>query len=512
MFLFTSDYFREVVLVPGGLAVYLGRFLTQFFIKPVAAAAIIALMFAVTQRLTYRTTNAFSLSFIPAFILAVYFNDANALMSTFVAVAAGLACAQIPFRNRIAAAVLAVALWFTCGSLALVFFAAGAAFSRKDWLTAVIALASGAACAFAISGVSDYPLSRLLTGIHYHRYHDTVPVLPWVAAAAFYVIVLLKTFIKREFQPAYSVFQFIAVIALAITGFATTRNAAMEELCEYITLAREENWNRIFKIASRRQPTSPVALSCLNLALAKADAMGEWMFRYLQIGPDGLFYPYRREHISPVPSSLVYWHLGLLNTSQRFTFAAEEVIPDYQKSAWSHKRLAEIYLTAGNINLARKRLEPLKYTLFYRSWALKTEKLLDSPEKIDSHPVYGAIRKLSLKEHENTYNLSDFNPSLELLVKENPKNRVAVQYLLGWCLLNGDLDSFAEYVKYDMDNIGATAWQEAYILYWSGDHDSPEGMPEFITKKTLERYMRFNNDRRYANTYWYYFFNKEVKQ
>lgn len=535
MFLFTSDYFRDVVCMPGGLAVYVGRFLTQFFISSFAGALIIALLFSAVQLLAFSVLRKeegcifhYVAAFVPAGLMALFFTDANALLSTFVAALAGLSCALIPLegKGRILRCtltfLLAAVLYFTCGSLGVAFFAAAAAYRQKDWIPAFLAIASVFCGALSVRGTCDFPFSRLLAGIHYSRYHDNVPLFPWISAFSFACIAVLSAFVRKMPGRTGSTVIFVLVFASLMLGLSFRKNGSMEELCKYSTLTRDEKWNDIIQAASKEHPSTPLAMSCLNLALAKADAIGEWMFRYGQINPDGLFYPYRREHMSPVPASMVYWHLGFLNTSQRFTFAAEEVIPDYQKSAWNHKRLAEIYLTSGFIDLARKRLEPLKYTLFYRKWALETERLLNDPSLIDSHPVYGQIRKLSLKEHNHTYVIDDLYRPLEMLVQENPDNRTAVQYLLGNCLIRRDLDRFVEYIKYDMDHIGDRAYQEAYILFWSRDHDGPQGMPSFVSSKTIDRFNRFNMDlmsrdedyiwNHYSDTYWLYFINEEDQQ
>ena len=42
LFLFTSDYASEVIRQPSGMAVYVSRFLTQFFCLPWIGAAIVA--------------------------------------------------------------------------------------------------------------------------------------------------------------------------------------------------------------------------------------------------------------------------------------------------------------------------------------------------------------------------------------------------------------------------------------------------------------------------------------
>lgn len=54
LFLFTADYFRERLAVPGGLADYIAEFITQWNYIFVVGAMLLALLFFVFQRLTWR--------------------------------------------------------------------------------------------------------------------------------------------------------------------------------------------------------------------------------------------------------------------------------------------------------------------------------------------------------------------------------------------------------------------------------------------------------------------------
>ena len=57
LFLFDSNYVREIVRLPGGVADLLGRFCTQFFLFAWVGALIIALLFTAVQLLTLQMFN-----------------------------------------------------------------------------------------------------------------------------------------------------------------------------------------------------------------------------------------------------------------------------------------------------------------------------------------------------------------------------------------------------------------------------------------------------------------------
>jgi hypothetical protein len=50
LFLFSFDYFLELAVRPGGIAVWLARFLTQFFYYSWAGAVVIALLLVAVQQ------------------------------------------------------------------------------------------------------------------------------------------------------------------------------------------------------------------------------------------------------------------------------------------------------------------------------------------------------------------------------------------------------------------------------------------------------------------------------
>lgn len=532
MFLFTSDYLAGMLSFPGGPATYLGRFLTQFMISPVAGAAVIVILFIILQQLLYLIVNRRSffwyvIAALPSLLLTIYMCNENALLSASVAIIAGLAI-SIPIKSiknsvvrNITSAFAAAAVYFLCGNLGVIAFAVGTSIGCSNILTGLYVLLVALVCTFLSRYCFDYPFYRLLTGPHYNRYHDTVPVLPWLSAFSLCAIAAFSSLCKKENGKIHSFVAVMFVFAGLASGFIIGREADKEEMMRYSSMAMREDWDGIMKAASMKEPLRPIPIACLNLALAEKGMLGEWMFKFRQVGPEGLFYPYRREHFSPLHSSMVYWNIGFINSCQRFTFAAQEVIPDYQKSAWCHKRLAEIYLVNEEYDISRKYLEPLKYTLFYRRWALATEKLLDNPSSISNHPVYGRIQSLMIKEHNCTYSIEDMNLPLYYHCLENNSNSVAYQYMLGLALLEKNLDRFAGYI--DASGLAKlpTAFQEAYILYWSMDHSGPEGLPESISQRVIDKFMRFSSEinnadeeyiwSHYSDTYWFYYFFRNKK-
>lgn len=529
MFLFSSDYLLSTFSIPGGFSDYISRFLIQFFYQAGIGAGIIAALATGVQLLTFascgrKTPLEYALSFLPAGILVVFMCDENALLSPFVAVILGLSFTFLLSASKNKALrvlriiVLEVLLYLLCGNIAVLVFSVVAVCREKDWKLALACAAVSLAAAYTASHIFNFPFSRLMFGTHYHRYHNVEPLWPWFSALAVAAIALADSFAARRpgakrVWPAVAAYLF--VIGLCVGGVNVMMDSKKEEMMKYTFFTRMQMWNRTINTAAEKSPDLPMTVSCLNLALAMTGEMGEHMFDFYQNGIEGLFPPYQRDHVSPMPTSEIYWHLGFINTSQRFSFAAQEVIPDFQKSAWTHKRMVEASIVNGVYDVARKYLEPLKYTIFYRKWALENEKLLNNPELIDSHPVYGRQRALMLHDRDFMYSDYEMDSMLGLHFIENRSNTLALQYLLAWTLLKKDLTRFYDCFQLYTGKV-MKSYQEGVILYWAETHDSPEGLPSYIAKNIYDRFIRFINDysardksymeKKYGDTYWYYYY------
>ena len=143
----------------------------------------------------------------------------------------------------------------------------------------------------------------------------------------------------------------------------------------------------------------------------------------------------------------VYWQLGLVNTAQRYAFEAMEAIPDYSKSCRAVKRLVETNLINGQYDVARKYLQMLEKTVSYRKWAQRTKKLLGDEKAINADPVYGHMRQLRLND-DMLFSEQELDKIIGQLLMQNPKNGMAMQYLLLYPLLERDINKFMNYMTY----------------------------------------------------------------
>ena len=532
LFRFGADYFRESMAIPGGLGDWIGGFLVQFFYHAPAGSLILAMLLGLIQFLTWKNMEkgsfaAYPLSFLPAIAMFLFYCDENALVTAAVAMAASLtlSSALMNIRRtgfRFATTILLMPVMYCLfGSISIIVPVVVGIRSamRKKEMTAILAFSAAAVLMavlipFTARSCCPYPLERLIFGIHYHRYHNAIPLMVWTAVLLVPSVLLLAKVMTRDKLAAVSM-ALVILPAACLTPVFT--DIEKERLFGYDFMTRMGQWNKILATSDRHVPDSPIAVECTNLALAKTGHMSSDMFSFFQNGPAGLLPEFTRDHFSPIPTGTVYYHLGMINTAQTFFFEAQEGIPDFQKSARLSQALARTNLLNGDYEVARKYVRALKQTLFYRKWAKETEKLLDNPELIDQVPEYAYLRSVRIKDHDFMFSQEEMDSMLGLLYVENDTNTMAMDYLLAWCLLRKDLPRFFECHKLLKKGYDARHYQEAVILYWALTHDGPDGMPDFITDRTAKSFTRFisrlqagvdeaSMQKEFGNTYWFYYY------
>ena len=532
LFQFSWRYLAETLAVPGGLADWCGRFLTQFFYYAAAGSLILALLLTAIQLATAALAKnlspvGYALTFIPPILLLLFFCDADAMPCSLVAILLSLLSALAVVRIRPSllrngiAVVATALLYFLLGPFSVLFVVACLVRERKLFpgllLAAVFALSI--VCLHRAMG---YPYYRLLYGINYYRFHLHLPVWPWVAVAAEVLVLAFSPMIKRQGKAWEGTGAFLAVMALGVLGVVLSYDGEKETYLKYDFLTRRFQWNAILAEARKDHPRTPYEMTSVNLALVKTGNVHR-MFEFYQNGTDGLLPEYTNDFVHPWIPSEAYFQLGMINTSQRFTFEAQELIPDFQKSARAYKRLAETNLVNGNYPVAEKYLKALEKTLFYREWARSRRKLCGHAEAVDADPGYGYLRQVRLHDQDFLFNRQAMESMLAYLVQENPANHMALEYLLAWDLLDKNLKGFVHFCPFEaFQGSVPRCYQEAFLLDFVETTESLDGIPAFIDRAVATSFSTFMTEygngapaevlaRRFGDTYWYYYFYRTGK-
>ena len=414
LFLWTGDYFLERVSLPGGLADWLGEFFVQFYYMDWLGALLLALLFVTLQRLTARLIRSGKckvqgerwweiLSLLPVALLLWLMGDVNVLLSLLVAVVLALALACMRMKKAFSwadALILPVVYWLIGPAIWLYVIIRVIQLGwRHLWTAGWLMAVQLMVYAWLLP---QWPLQQVMAGLNYYRIPLHYPQL---------------------------------------NGY----DKEMYELIRMDYLVRHERWDDIVKRAGEFQVRTPFWSNCVNLALSQKRLLADRMFDFWQSGEDALIMPRTRDLTSMLPTAEAFWRLGMVNSAQRYMFDTQESILNGRKSGRCTKRIVECMIVNGHYKTARKQINLLKKSLFYRGWAEEAETLMKDEAAINAHPVYGKLRQLRYKENF-LYSYEEIDKMFGLLFMSNTENKMALDYFLGQLLLKGDIKGFQQYL------------------------------------------------------------------
>ena len=526
MFLFDSGYFLERIVLPGGLADYISEFLVQFYYMPVLGGVIIALLLMGIQTAVWGLMKQYGarhdfpgylLSFLPSIALWCAMGDQNVLLSFVVALFGALVIGWIHnrFHNRL------VKVVFELVSTALVYWLLGPVVFLYAVLMIGDTLKNAKQKGNVFSGIGysavililtvawillttqtlQYPLYRIFAGLNYYRYPGAISPLPFVVMVWAVVIPFLgmipchrKSLQKLQQSKVVIVLSYVLVIVASWFGIKTSFDEMTYELIDYDFLVRTEQWDKIIEKAEKKPATTPLGVSCVNLALSQKGMLADRLFEFYQNGGEGLFPTFTRDMISPVSTAEIFFRLGMVNDAERYMFEAQEAIPNYRKSARLTRRIIECDIINGNYKVAAKLLRRLQKTLFYSNWANQTMALLGNEKAINRHPIYGKLRKYREKKQDFLFSDREMDQMLGLLFLNDNHNKMAYEYLMCYELLQRDMEKFMQYYPLGRfvgyDHIPRT-FQEILIGNWMKTHSDPRTIPYSVDAQNVNNTLNF---------------------
>ncbi len=526
MFLFDTGYFLERIVLPGGLADYISEFLVQFYYMPVLGGAIIALLLMGIQTAVWGLMKQYGarhdfpgylLSFLPSIALWCAMGDQNVLLSFVVALFGALVIGWIHnrFHNRL------VKVVFELVSTALVYWLLGPVVFLYAVLMIGDTLKNAKQKGNVFSGIGysavililtvawillttqtlQYPLYRIFAGLNYYRYPGAISPLPFVVMVWAVVIPFLgmipchrKSLQKLQQSKVVIVLSYVLVIVASWFGIKTSFDEMTYELIDYDFLVRTEQWDKIIEKAEKKPATTPLGVSCVNLALSQKGMLADRLFEFYQNGGEGLFPTFTRDMISPVSTAEIFFRLGMVNDAERYMFEAQEAIPNYRKSARLTRRIIECDIINGNYKVAAKLLRRLQKTLFYSNWANQTMALLGNEKAINRHPIYGKQRKYREKKQDFLFSDREMDQMLGLLFLNDNHNKMAYEYLMCYELLQRDMEKFMQYYPLGRfvvyDHIPRT-FQEILIGNWMKTHSDPRTIPYSVDAQNVNNTLNF---------------------
>ena len=436
LFLWTGDYLLEELKVAGGLSQYIGEFIVQFYHIEWLGALLLGCVYAAMSFLVFKAmkSKGVLLALIPAVLLLWHMGDENVMLSYPVAIIIALAAFLCLKKTHFLAdiAVLPILYWLI-GPMAWL-YAVLRVCNWKSALMLVYLLALQLLSRMML--LQQWPLESVMFGIWYYRYAVTTPVLQIIIPVVIILLAKCVSFLKSDTKVGAICSLFLVVVA-GWYGHKEGYDKDKYELIKQDYLIRNERWNEVISNAERYTVYTPFWSESVNLALAMTGELSNRMFAFYQSGEDALIMPMYRDMTSNLPSMEAFYRLGMTNECLRYAFDLQESIPFGKRSGRLTMRIVESCIVSGRYDVARKHLNLLKHSLFYRDWAKDAEPYIGDEVMINSHPVWGKMRQ---KEFTNDflYYYPEIAKVFYHLFVSNTNNKMAMEYMLGQVLLEGD--------------------------------------------------------------------------
>lgn len=548
LFLFSGRYASDTILQPGGLSLYVSRFLVQFQLLPFAGALIHALLLTATGILTQKFLKqtapepaTYLISLLPTGMLLLLHLDANYKLQGTVAFLLMLIALLLytrissPVRRSILGTILTLLLYYIAGPVASLF--AGMAI-LQDFLhkkpkpalsliylpafliPGLITLFSGGegTCRMIFLPLAYYdPLLRSIT-IYF----------AWIALP---VCLLLAYFLRKTAETSFSKKQLIVLFAQLIPLYfffiwiLHKDNRAFLENMQQDYYLRTEQWDKIISEFPGENKSNMQTMNVLNLALAQKGALGDRLFDYKQLGHKTLLDSWDSATPSAIALCDIYYHIGDIAAAQKLAFEGM-VASINDGNVRLLKRLIETNLIFGEYPVAGKYIALLEQTLLYRKEASEYRRFLENDEAVEKDAILGGKRKGLINGKQ--YAVSNFTPkTLEMLAVNNPANQLPMQYLLAICLTNKDLKHFRtlleKYLRTDVLPALSKSHQEAVIAM--EQHNPGFWIKNGVSTKTEQQFRAFDFDMgspqvpnfkekmesSHGDTYWYYVLFTNIK-
>ena len=556
IFFFDKYFISEFFSSPGGVNEIISRFFSQFYYYSWTGALLLVLIFAFVAWNTQLLIKSIRpnppilyLHWLPSIILLVLHSNYGFPLVLTLGLLLALLCANIYVRLAPSNSTLRF-LFYIIIHATLYYISAGQVFIfsiiiilyellyyRRIVLPVLYIILAGllpyaGASALFVLHIQDAYVMHLTS---YNTYRLTW--LSWALYAFFPLVLLLVSFEKKyvrisqkstnnlfgkilsgrsvPIQLIQGIFFFVLVIIAA--RYSYDKNAKAFLMID--RYARFEEWEKVLDIAQKGLPISNVVQCQVNRALYHTGILCDKMFSMTQLfGSDGLFMVESMRGHFALQYSDVFFDLGLINESEHWAYEAITVNGD---TAWNLQRLVLIYLLEEKRDIAEKYLTMLQKTIWHKAWAKQYHTYLSDSNDFWAHPHF---RYLKSTMPQSDFLVSPTEPELSLeVLLENTKNKMAFEYFMAYCLLEGQIGSFIKNIHrlnyFDYPKI-PRHFEEAILIYNQLTGGKGTVVPgKDISEETIRKFDDFNKImakhkrnkeaarkelNKYRDTYWFY--------
>ncbi len=432
LFQYTTLFFKQQMLMPGGLLTYLGTYLTQYLHYPWLGTLILVLCWLLLMWLTKRAFQIPGkwalLMLIPVVLLLTTIVDVGywlyilklrghffvATLGALFVTASLWIYRSFPKRYHLRAVFIVLiallgypmaGIYGLASTLLMGLFSWRLESKLRATVYSVLALLATIAIPLLcyrymyheinLANIYWAELPLFFIQEDYHNYY-----IPYYLLALFF-IVLVFTYraswtneIKKYRRWLVAQTAIVALLfVIAVKGWYRDENyhheLAMQHHIEQL------NWDAVLQeaVQQKDEPTRAIVMM-KNLALSRLGRQGNEMY-YYRNGSKQSNAPFVMRMML-VAGPLIYYQYGMTNYCARISM---EMGVEFGWRPDNLKFLARCALLNGEWQVARKYIHQLKQTKFYADWANHAEELLNNPEKIAKDPEMAPI--VHMMHYEN---------------------------------------------------------------------------------------------------------------
>ena len=266
--------------------------------------------------------------------------------------------------------------------------------------------------------------------------------------------------------------------------------------CEYYF----GNWDKVVSLVEQDADRTPEMQFFYYLVQAQRGLLPETLLKFdhpelgtfYKIGPDSPMLTIKN-------MNELYWALGDMTYTERAAMMGCVFSPNNRNNRMI-RRLAECSIVSGDSAAASKYLGILGKTFVFRKWAKNVQYDVSYAEK-----AHFCNRMDTISLGDNAHNI------MMQLLDSNPKNEVALDYILCSNLLLKDLKNFKrDYDRYCSDHPRLNILYQEALCIWlaASDASEAEWLRYIKSNDVVQRFAQYNRqrgDERFKGTYWYYY-------
>ncbi|MGD0037087.1 MAG: DUF6057 family protein [Bacteroidota bacterium] len=468
VFLKGMDFLYDFLKIPGGLVNWLSALLMQFWFSDLLSALFLDICFWIVGFLTrkwietlteHRPVHTFHL--IPVGLLLVLYCNYDFDLSATLAININLfllvlfirwAPKQSVIRIGLGLVITVLLYWITGGAFLMfaVLYGLEDLFFRRRIVSGLILLLVSALLPF-VASTSFFLITLKHSFLHNLTFENPIEseIIAYSIPAYFLLILIITSNLElfripksvQRFVRLDYVWKWIIETLLLLSATILLANESTSGIKKHVfqvnRAVREERWTDVLELTKYCSNETPLILSQSNLALYQTGKLLDSMFAYPQSkGTLGLLMNQTWCAAWPEEASNTAWKLGLVNESLHW---AHEALEHKGPTPDVLKRLGMVYMIKGENNAAGHFFLNLKNVPFQNDTAENLLRLNENPTEFAQDNLCKYVRSCMLIEDVISSNRIS-SLELEQLLKRNPKNKIAFEYLIAYYLLNANIN------------------------------------------------------------------------